>query len=180
MTKINIKISTLFIAVSFLTSCTSFPIPSYNVSADNVKSARKLRDKKIAFSIAPFSGNQSAMQKSFACRAAGTVSITDRRNFGQYVSDALKDELAIAEVDTTSASKQLQINFKEINFSSHQSKWTIDSEVNYNGKRSDVTAAESFTISFMGDNACSEIANNFPFIVKKFNSLVLQKIESDP
>lgn len=160
-----------------LTACISYPVPPYAVSVENIDSARALKKKKIFINVLPVTAARKADDTQVNCRAAGPVKITDGRNFAQYASDALRDELALAEVTKPSAANTLRIHFNDIDFSTNGgSKWVFDAVVTYNGKSTPIGLSEKFEGSFMAQNACSEIANNYPIAVRKFNTRVLSQL----
>lgn len=171
------KLILIFAGAFLVSGCMSFPIPPYPVSVENINNAKKLKSSGVQVKMLPVTAAGDGNSTEATCRAAGPVKLTEGKTFGSYVGDALRDELSMAETLSEKAPNTIAIFFKDIEFrTSGGSKWIIDSEVIYNGRKIPVALIQEFEGSFMADNACREIANNFPIAVRKYNSLVLQAI----
>lgn len=162
--------------VAFLTGCLTYPIPPLGVSPENVNDAKSLKAKNIKLKINTVTTTPDSAYTEIMCRMAGPVKPTDGRNFAQYITDGLNDVFSLAEVSDKNAPNLLNINFSKISFTTNPSQWIIKSNISYNGQTKDVSIVESFETSFMAENACREIANNFPVAVKKYNQKLISEI----
>ena len=112
----------LLLAVLVTSGCSSFTIPRYGLSAENVTGLRKLGQK---INVGRFTATPSS-RTEIGCRAKGPVRTPDGRPFEEYIQRALSEELKVADMLSESASVTLTGNLDKIDFSSMTGEWTIN------------------------------------------------------
>lgn len=169
------RLTPLALAVLVISACSSYTIPRYGLSADNVLSLRKVGQK---VSVGPFTASPPG-RSEIGCRGKGPVKTPDERPFEDYIRRALIDELKVAEVLSEPAPVILTGNLAKIDFNSMKGEWVMDVAFASSNGRSLVIPlvydyktgpALSFT-QFGGqatadERACSETAQAFPMAVQ--------------
>jgi len=112
----------LLLAVLVTSACSSFTIPRYGLSAENVTGLRKLSQK---VSVGRFTATPSG-RTEISCRSRGPVRTPDGRPFEDYIQRALTEELKVADMLSDVAPVTLTGNLDKIDFSSMKGEWTMD------------------------------------------------------
>lgn len=112
----------LLLAVLVTSGCSTFTIPRYGLSGENVMGLRKVGQK---VNLGTFTATPPS-RTEIGCRGKGPVRTPDGRPFEEYIQRALSEELKIAEMLSDSASVTLTGNVDKIDFSSMKGEWTID------------------------------------------------------
>src|SRR5881396_115054 len=111
----------LLVAVVVSSACSSYTVPRYGLSAENVAGLRKLGAK---VNVGTFTATTPA-QTEIRCRASGPVRTPDGRPFEDYIRRALVDELKVAEMLSDSAPVTLTGHLDKIDFNSMAGDWTM-------------------------------------------------------
>jgi hypothetical protein len=156
-------------------ACSSFTIPRYGLSAENVLSLKKISRK---VNVGAFTATPPG-RTEIGCRSRGPVKTPDERPFEDYVRRALIDELKVAEVLAESGPLTLTGNLAKLDFNSMKGEWTMDMIVTSSNGRSltlssvyDYKTGSGFTYERFGgqasadERACSETAQAFPRAVQ--------------
>lgn len=112
----------LLLAVLVVPACSTFTIPPYGLSAENVTALRKVSQK---VNVGRFTATPPG-RTEISCRSRGPVRTPDGRPFEDYIQRALVDELKIAEAFSASAPLTLTGSLDKIDFSSMRGDWTMD------------------------------------------------------
>ena len=111
----------LLLAVLVSSACSSYTVPRYGLSAENITGLRRLGAK---VTVGRFTATTPA-QTEIRCRASGPVRTPDGRPFEDYIRRALVDELKVAELLSDSAPVTLTGNLDKIDFNSMAGDWTM-------------------------------------------------------
>ncbi len=175
----------LLVVVLASGACSTFKIPRYGLSAENVVALRKLGQKVNvgAFTAAP------PGRSEIGCRRRGPVKTADERPFEDYVRRALIDELKVAELFSDSAPVILTGNPGKLDFNSMKGEWLMDMSVtSSNGRSLAVSTVYEYSTgpvinftpfgnqSTADERACAETAQAFPAAVQ----VLIGKFVHDP
>lgn len=157
----------LLLAVLVSSACSSYTVPRYGLSAENVMGFRKLGQK---VNVGRFTATTPG-KTEIGCRAVGPVKTPDERPFEDYIRRALIDELKVAEMLSDSAPVTLTGNLDKIDFSSMSGDWTMDlTTTSSNGRSLTVSSKYGFSTGPMFQpgggqaaavRACGETAQAF-------------------
>jgi len=163
------------LAILVASGCSSYAIPRYGVSAENVTSLRKLGQK---VNVGRFTASTPG-KTEIGCRAAGPVKTPDERPFEDYIRRALIDELKVAEMLSDSATVTLTGNLDRIDFDSMKGEWMMDQTfTSSNGRSLTVSSTYGFRTgpafvfhqiggqAAADERACAETAHAFPAAVQ--------------
>ncbi len=176
----------LFLSLLLVTvGCVSYPVPRYAVSTTNVVAAKKYQPKKVSLKytndLIVSEGRDSygndlsrPLTNEINCRLAGPIIITDGNTFGTYIQNALRDELLLADILADVGAPLLSVHLVNVDFSTTSASWVIEGVVSFENRKKTIVTKESYENSFFAQNACTEIANNFSSVVKKFNADILR------
>ncbi len=181
--------STVFLLIVLLTAaCSSFTVPKYGLSAENVMGLRKLGQK---VNVGKFTATPPG-RTEIGCRAKGPVRTPDGRPFEDYIQRALADELKVAEMFSDSAPVTLTGNLDKIDFSSTAGEWTMDlTFASSNGRTLTVSSKYGFktgpayTYALFGgqaaadERACAETAQAFAPAVQVLIGKLVHHAELD-
>lgn len=169
------QLMVLLLAVLVTSACSSYTIPRYGLSAENVMGLRKLGQK---VNVGRFSASTPG-KTEIGCRAAGPVKTPDERPFEDYIRRALIDELKVAEMLSASAPVTLTGNLDKIDFNSMKGEWMMDQTfTSSNGRSLTVSSiygfrtGPAFVFHQIGgqaaadERACAETAQAFPAAVQ--------------
>ena len=152
-------------------ACSSYTIPRYGLSAENIAGLRRLNQKVNVgrFTATPLGRTE------IGCRSKGPVRTPDGRPFEDYLQRALIEELKVAEKLSDSAPVTLTGHLNQIDFSSMRGDWTMDLTVTSSNGRAltvsskyDFKTGPAFTLAPWGggqaaadERACAETAQAF-------------------
>ena len=153
--------SAIFLAVSLtlLSSGCSQQIAAY---APDPQSTNLLRGGsarlKLVLKPAAFSDDGS-----FICRLIGTISLPDGQSFGQYVMDALHQDLKASELTDQTTGRELTLHLNRVDFSSAlgATNWFLDVEYGSMDEKFVVSTVYNDRSSYVGAKACGNIALYF-------------------
>jgi hypothetical protein len=147
------------IAVAMLAGCSTYAVPRYSISADNVMALKSVAGDGIAvgaFTQAPIL-NQNP--NSIMCRGVGPIKTPDGEPFADFVRTSLVSELKIAGAYAPNAPVQLTGRLDNIDFSSMSGAWNLGLSVSSsNGKSLSVSENYSYSSSYFGETACNQTA----------------------
>lgn len=161
----------LVLTVLVAAACSSYTIPPYGLSAENVTALRKVTQKA---SVGRFTASPPG-RTEIGCRGKGPVRTPDGRPFEDYIQRALIDELKIAEVFSESAPVTLTGSLDKIDFNSMRGDWTMDLTLTSSNGRAlivsskyDFKTGPAFTMApwaggqaAADERACTETAQAF-------------------
>jgi hypothetical protein len=169
------RLTALLLVALVSSACSSYTIPRYGLSADNVLALKKVGQK---VNVGPFTASPPG-RAEIGCRGKGPVKTPDERPFEDYIRRALIDELKVAEVLSDSAPVTLTANLGQIDFSSLKGEWTMDVTFASSNGRSlalpilySFKTGPAFTFPQLGsqaaadERACAETAQAFPAAVQ--------------
>src|SRR3989449_9426424 len=132
----------LLLAVLVSSACSSYTVPRYGLSAENITGLRKLG---ATVTLGRFTATTPA-QTEIRCRASGLVKTPDGRPFEDYIRRALVDELKVAEMLSDSAPVTLTGHLDKIDFNSMAGAWTMDlTATSSNGRSLSVSSKYGFS-----------------------------------
>jgi hypothetical protein len=151
-------------------ACSTYTIPRYGLSAENVTALRKLSQK---VTVGRFTATPPG-RTEISCRGRGPVKTPDGRPFEDYIQRALIDELKVAEALSDGARVSLAGTLHKIDFNSMRGEWTMDLTVTSSNGRSlavsstyDYKTGPAMTFAVWGgqaaadERACTETAQAF-------------------
>ncbi|HKZ73589.1 MAG TPA: hypothetical protein VJ011_05955 [Steroidobacteraceae bacterium] len=169
-----IRLAGLGLLVLVASGCSTYAVPRYTNSADNVTALRSLRGQEI--NVGTFSATKPGVNQ-ISCRAVGPIKTPDGNSFEDFIRNALVAELKLAEVYSANAPVTLTGNVDQIDFSSASGNWDIRLTVtSSNGRSISVAEAYRFTSSFYGETACNQTAQAMMPAVQN----VISKLVSHP
>src|SRR5262245_57356140 len=170
--RMSSRVMPLVLVVLLGAACSSFTIPRYGLSAENVLSLKKIPRK---VSVAGFTAATPG-RFEIACRGRGYVRTPDDRPFEDYIRRALVEELKIAEVLSDSAAPSLTGNLTKLDFNSMTGEWVMDMVVTSSNGRSltlssvyEYSPGPRFSFTTPGtqeERACAQTAQAFPVAVQ--------------
>ncbi|MDH6149479.1 MULTISPECIES: hypothetical protein [Paraburkholderia] len=147
------------LAVATLAGCSTYAVPRYSISADNVVALKSTVVNGVgvgAFTQSPMS-NQSPNE--IMCRGVGPIKTPDGEPFADFVKSGLVSELKIAGVYAPGAPVQLTGRLDSIDFSSVSGAWNLGLTVSSsNGRSLSVAENYSYASSYYGETACNQTA----------------------
>lgn len=155
----------LFFSSTLLAGCVSFNIPTYTPENQNIEAIGKRSDKfNIAIEKPLFEDTGKIL-----CRGAGDVTVQQDKTYGEYIIDALKNELKSQDLLDDKSNKIVSIKLTKLDFSSSlgATNWFIDSEYVFNGKSQSISTIFNMDSNYFGNVACNNMALNFPKAVSQ-------------
>jgi len=139
-----------------LSGCSTYAIPNYSISADTVADLRTKVPGKVA--LGDFKSAEG-ITGDIMCRGVGPVKTPEGEPYAQYIRNALRSELIMAERYDEASPMLLTGNLDTFTFSSNSGNWTVGLTVaSSNGKSLRVEQQHDFTTSFFGETACNQTA----------------------
>lgn len=145
--------------LTLLSSGCSHEIPSYAPDPESIHLLRGGSTRlKLVLQPAAFSDDGSLM-----CRLSDPVSLPNGQSFGQYIMDALHQELKASELTDQATGRELTLHPKRVDFSSAlgATNWFLDVEYGSIGEKFDVSTVYNDRSSYEGTKACGNIALYF-------------------
>ena len=147
------------VAVAMLAGCSTYAVPRYSISADNVMALKSAAASGIAvgaFTQAPIP-NQNP--NSIMCRGVGPIKTPDGEPFADFVRTSFVSELKIAGAYAPDAPVQLTGRLDKIDFSSMSGAWNLGLSVSSsNGRSLSVSENYAYSSSYFGETACNQTA----------------------
>lgn len=157
------KVVLVIISMAVLSGCSTFTPPRYSIEADNTMALRKIEVGDIT--VAEFS---DPAKFDNACRGAGPIAPPDNMSFGEYIREALADELKVAGLYDDDQSPRVTLSGKvnSLDFSSSRGltggEWNIDlTLMSSNGSSMTMAEHYEFESGFVADTACKQTAEAF-------------------
>lgn len=170
---------TMLIAIAFLfvgVGCSTFTVPQYPVSVENVLRLKKSKAKSYSVQLKGPSIKEGTLPSNKReCRAL-SVNVSGHPSFEAYIVDGLKKELILAEKYDENSPNKIVMTFNKLDLDSHKAMWHVNGQVNYGGKSTNMKVTRDFEGSFIADNACRDLANNFVSTSQFYNSKVVDTI----
>lgn len=112
------------------------------------------------------------------CRAVGPISLGSAKTFGQFVHEALQEELFMAGVYSSTAPITLSGKLDDVKFSSvSPAYWEISLTLaSSNGSSYQTKSRHDFDTSYAAIMACKNLTDAFPGAVQE----TLKQVVSDP
>lgn len=137
----------------------SHEIPSYAPDPQSIHLLRGGSTRlKLVLQPAAFSDDGS-----LTCRLSDPVFLPNGQSFGQYIMDALHQELKASELTDQATGRELTLHPKRVDFSSAlgATNWFLDVEYGSIGEKFDVSTVYNDRSSYEGNKACGNIALYF-------------------
>jgi hypothetical protein len=174
----RMKIVFGLLAVSVLAGCSTYAVPRYSISADNVVALKTTVVNGVgvgAFSQAPIPNEDP---NEIMCRAVGPIKTPDGESFADFVKTGFVSELKIAGVYAPAAPAQLTGRLDTIGFSSVGGTWNLGLTVkSSNGRSMSVAEEYSYKSSYYGETACNQTAQALMPAVQDLIAKVVQSPE---
>lgn len=139
------------------TGCSTYAIPRYATSADNLSALRKIKGSPVA--LGNFVSVGSDVTDTIMCRAAGPVKPPDGVTFAGYIKKALAAELTVAEKYDAQSKVVISGDLTTIQFSSDRGEWNMSLLLrSSNGRQLSLAEKYSYGFSWMAETACSQTA----------------------
>ena len=153
------KLALSVLAVATLAGCSTYAVPRYSISADNVMALKSAAPSGIsvgAFTQTPIP-NQNP--NSIMCRGVGPIKTPDGEPFADFVKSSFVSELKIAGAYAPEAPVQLTGRLDNIDFSSVSGAWNLGLSVaSSNGKSLSISEHYPYSSSYFGETACNQTA----------------------
>jgi hypothetical protein len=150
-------IFSIFWACIVMTGCSTYAIPRYSISADNLAELRKIKSAPVA--LGSFKTVGADDSDAIMCRAAGPVKTPDGETFADYIKKALASELTLAEKYDPLSKVVITGSLTVIQFSSEVGEWNMAmSLMSSNGQQLGVAEKFTYGFSWMADVACIQTA----------------------
>ena len=167
------RLAVILLVALVSTACSTFKVPRYGLSAENVVGLRKLGEK---VNVGGFTASPPG-RAEIGCRGRGPVKTLDERPFEDYIRRALIEEFKLAEMLSESAPVTLTGNLSKLDFSSTKGQWFMDMTVtSSNGRSLAVSSVYEYNPgpvlqlfgnqSSVDERACAETAQAFPAAVQ--------------
>lgn len=169
-------ITTICGSLLFLSGCETVTSQRYQASTENVLKMQGEISKDQKVHLGEFTQNDSGV--ALTCRLSGPVDVSPGTSQAQYIKEAMRSELFMADVYDINSETIITGKLEELRFSSvSPAKWYITLSVS-SGKSEGytVTTEYGFKTSFSAFGACKNVAETFPLAVQKTISDVI----SDP
>lgn len=174
----NKFVTAIALAGIFVSGCSTVSsVAQYKASTKNViaiqdqvgSSAKKV--KLAEFTSAP------DIDGSW-CRAVGPISLGSSKTFGQFVHEALQEELFMAGVYSSNADVTLTGRLDNVKFSTiSPAYWEIALTLtSSNGSSYQTKSRHDFDTSYAAISACKNLTDSFPGAVQE----TLKQVVSDP
>ena len=97
------------------------------------------------------------------CRLVGRISLPDSQSFGEYVMEALQQDLKASELTDQATGRELTVHLKRVDFSSAlgATNWFLDIEYGFMEERFVVSTVYNDRSSYVGAKACGNLALYF-------------------
>jgi len=156
----------MLIVVSLLVVGCAYTPSTYSPSAYNVKAIEASGIRAV--NLLPFESARED-EGSLTCRAAGPITPPNEMSYVEYIEQAFRRELELADVLSESG-VAIKGQLESIDFSSMgaDARWNI--EMSFRNDRGDSARVESsygFDTSFIADKACQRVAQNFSGAVEQ-------------
>jgi hypothetical protein len=126
------RLLVLVLSVILCAACSSYTVPGYGLSPENVLGLKKLSTK---VNIGAFTAAAPG-RSEIGCRGRGPVKTPDERPFEDYIRRAPIDEFKVAEVLADPAPFTLTGTLAKLDFNSMKGQWLIDMVVTSSNGRS--------------------------------------------
>jgi len=147
------------VAVVTLAGCSTYAVPRYSISADNVVALKSIAANGIGVGAFSQETIPNENPNSIMCRGVGPIKTPDGEPFADFVKTSLVSELKIAGAYAPNAPVQLTGRLDSIDFSSVSGAWNLGLSVSSsNGRSLSVTEHYSYTSSYFGETACNQTA----------------------
>jgi hypothetical protein len=144
------------LSLGALSGCSTYAIPNYSISADTVAMLKANVPGKVGlgeFTSAP------NINGDITCRAVGPVKTPDGESYAQYLRNAFRSELIIAERYDARSPISLTGSLDNFTFDSNAGFWTVGLTVaSSNGNSLRVEQKHAYATSFYGETACNQTA----------------------
>jgi len=145
-------------ALIVLTNACTHVAAQYGISAENVKTIKKIVNVKVA--IEEFTSWKPGLH-SIGCRAAGPVKVPNNLSFARYIQNAIQSELEIAGLYSEAGDITLSGHLEKVNFNSNigAGKWVFRLKtISSNEKSIVVDSRFDFSTNWSGGIACNQVA----------------------
>lgn len=152
-------IALISLASAVLAGCSTYAVPRYSISADNVTTLKTIAVNGVG--VGPFTQARTANQSpnEIMCRGVGPIKTQDGEPFAEFIRRAFISELKIAGVYAPTAPIQLTGHLDSIDFSSTSGIWNLTLTVtSSNGQHMQVAEKYTYTTSYYGETACNQTA----------------------
>jgi hypothetical protein len=147
------------ISLMLLTAGCAYKAPSYTPSGQN---AAELAGGDKKFSVVPQTATFDDAG-AIVCRGGGMVSPPGEQSFTDYISTALKEELAASgRLSADGEPIKLQLTKVEFSTALGATNWYIDVAYAIGGERANVSTIYNDRSSYVGHQACTNIAQYLP------------------
>lgn len=158
-----LRITVLLAVVLLVSACDSSSTVPYRASTDNVLQLQsKLGDSGVQINLADFS-LEGDKEVDFGCRLLGDLDATAGKTVENYIRDAFKDELFLAQAYADTGAVTINGLINEVDFSSFDSRWdlavTFSSNLYPDGYVVEIT--HDFKGAFSAISACRNASNAF-------------------
>ena len=175
MSILNFRLLSVSVFCAITTACAHVS-PTYTASDVNVAEIKQLASGTMnKISVGDFTADKD-VPSSIICRGEGPVSAPDKKNFEQFIKDALVKELKIANLLNEASDRKLAATLNKIDFSSAMSGGTWDITMTFSAKAVDpfvIKITYPFESSFVATIACEQVAKALPFATQKLiNELI--------
>ena len=140
-----------------MTGCSTYAIPRYSISADNLSELRKIKSAPVA--LGSFKTVGPDVADSIICRAVGPVKTPDGETFAEYIKKALASELTLAEKYDANSSVVITGSLTALNFRSDVGEWTMALSLqSSNGQTMSVAEKYNYGFNWSAIVACDQTA----------------------
>jgi len=153
------KVYIALLSVIALSGCITYRVPAYTPGLENRETIKGLEDKFSVTALEP----EFEDTGSIFCRGAGLVSVADGETFTDYISNALKTELASVGKYEEVADKSLRLQLEKVDFSTSMgaTNWFIDGVYSIDGRQERIATTYNDRSSYFGNVACNNMAQYF-------------------
>lgn len=164
-------------SLATLAGCSTYAVPRYSISADNVVALKSVTGNGVDVGIFTQSPIPNQSPNEIMCRGVGPIKTPDGETFSAFIRSALVSELKIAGTYSISAPIRLTGNLDHIDFSSVTGTWNLGLTVeSSNGRALNKTENYSYTSSYFGETACNQTAQALMPAVQD----LISKVVHDP
>jgi hypothetical protein len=147
------------LASAALAGCSTYAVPRYSISADNVTALKAIGAESISVGKFTQAVIPNQNPNEIMCRGVGPIKTPDGESFADFVRSALVSELKIAGTYSPTAPVQLTGQLDNIDFSSMSGSWNLGLTIaSSNGRSLSMTEKYAYTSSFYGETACNQTA----------------------
>jgi hypothetical protein len=163
----------LYVSRQLLVVGCAFQALRYTVDSGNVELIRGSTER-VSLPILKPKFNDDG---SIVCRAAGAVSLPEKRTFTQYIANALIFELDAVDSYSETSPKVLEFQLLRADFTSAlgNTNWYIDSKYHLDGQEFNVSTIYHGRSSYVAIKACNNVAVYFSKAVPQHISQVFEQ-----